>query len=82
VRRKRVENVQKRKYETLLKELTGEMDIQRVSADEAGKVMGTSRGTFYRRINNPEEFQIGELLKLCNYLGFPIEKTRSLLHYK
>lgn len=82
MRRKRVEDTQKRRYETLLKELLGEMDIQRISAEEAGKAMGKSRGIYYRRLKNPEEFQLGEFLKLCNYLGFPIEKTRSLIKYR
>lgn len=77
MRCKRVEDTQKRKYEALLKELLGEINIQRISAEEAGKAMGTSKGTFYRRINNPGEFQLGELLRLCKYLGFPIEKRAA-----
>ena len=55
---------------------------EQTTVDEIISASKTSKGTFYRRINNPGEFQLGELLRLCKYLGFPIEKTRSLINYR
>ncbi len=82
MRRRRNESPGKRKYEALYKEITGEMDIQRISAEEVAKALGNSRATVYRKLNNPGELRLDELLKLCSFLGFPIEKTRAFLHYK
>lgn len=72
---------QKRRYDALYKEITSEMDIQNITAEEMAREIGVCTATFYNRLANPGKFQLEEVLKLCRRLGFPIEKTRSLLRY-
>ena len=52
-----------------------------VRAEEMAREIGVCTATFYNRLANPGKFQLEEVLKLCRRLGFPIEKTRSLLRY-
>lgn len=52
-----------------------------LSTEDVAIKSGISSHTLYRRRNRPEEFTLGELIKLCRTLNVPIEELRGAIRY-
>jgi hypothetical protein len=55
----------------------------RVSAEDCAKAMGAGLGTWYNRRHQPSDlWQLGEILRLAEFLGISIDELRTAVRYE
>lgn len=61
-------------YRRLIKNLKTLMYDRKVTQEEMGEIMGSCRQTFRRRMENPGDFTLNELLAISFYFGVKLKK--------
>jgi len=71
----------KPKHAKLITTICGYAALNGKSKPELSEIMGRSQAVIYQRLKNPEDFTLGELLKLCRALNIPLEELRQSITY-
>ena len=58
----------------LIEEIRKQMRIKGISSEEMATVARIHLRTFYYRMQDPEQFRLGELVRMCRYLGINYER--------
>ena len=55
----------------------------RISAEDCAKAMGAGLGTWYNRRHQPsDQWTLGEVLRLAEFLGIGIDELRAAIRYE
>lgn len=60
-------------HKEAVEEVRKRMRVRNISADEMADVCHVSVKTWYRNMNNSEMFRIGELERMCRYVGLKMK---------
>lgn len=52
--------------------ISDQMNRKSVKADEIAAIAHMNVKTWYRTMKNPEMFRLGDLLRICRYLGIRV----------
>jgi len=69
----------KPKHAKLITTICGYAALSGKSNPELSQIIGRSQAVIYHRLKNPEDFTLGELLKLGRTLNIPIEELRQAI---
>lgn len=67
------------KRDRLAELINGRMALNKKYATDACTVMGCSYRTAVKRLKNPAEMRISELVSLAKWLAIPIDEVRQLI---
>lgn len=62
--------------------LCGTMQIQDLTNEDVGRMIGTCKETARTRMAHPGSFTVDELTRLGQQLGIPIERLRAAISYR